>query len=160
MTSLAPEVEARLLALYAEVDAQIAAAKPRCDASGRCCRFREYGHTLFISMIEATHLLKSAPGYIQPVSGDFCPFQEGNLCTAREPRPLGCRIYFCDPNYEGVGEAITEAALKKLKQLSDEFNLDWRYAPLHWFLNEASPRPIIDASPRIPLTLTPPENST
>src|ERR1700759_358634 len=87
----------RVMAIYAAADAAVAEASPRCDASGRCCRFTEYGHTLFISAFEAELLLESAPPYQGPVSRDGCPFQVNGLCTARESRPLGCRIYFCDP---------------------------------------------------------------
>jgi hypothetical protein len=128
----------RVLALYAEADAAVAAAGPKCDASGRCCRFKEYGHTLFISNLEAEVLLAAAPPYSTPVSADFCPFQVDNLCTAREPRPLGCRVYFCDPTYQETGNAITEKFLRKLKELAEEFKVDWRYAPLHHFLNAAA----------------------
>ena len=60
-----------------------------------------------------------------------------NLCTAREPRPLGCRVYFCDPAYQDTGNAITETYLRRLKELADEHGTGWRYAPLHDFLNEA-----------------------
>ena len=130
-------IRARVRAIYAEVDAAVAAAGPKCDASGRCCRFKEYGHTLFISQFEAEVLLAAAPPFVQPVSTDFCPFQVDNLCTAREPRPLGCRVYFCDPAYEETGNQITETYLRKLKDLAEETRTDWRYAPLHIFLNEA-----------------------
>ena len=146
---MTPEsVRSRVLAVYAEVDAAVAAANPRCEASGRCCRFTEYGHTLFLSQFEADILLATAPLYSTPVTRDACPFQVDNLCTAREERPLGCRIYFCDPAYEGVGEAITEAALAKLKRLADEADTGWRYAPLHVFLNEADSRPLSVGSPQ------------
>ena len=79
--------------------------------------------------------LADAPPYEPPVSPDFCPFQKGNLCTAREPRPLGCRIYYCDPNYQETGNRITEEALHRLKQLAQDHGLEWHYAPLHHFLN-------------------------
>lgn len=148
----------RVYALYAEVDAAIAAAGPKCDSSGRCCRFKEYGHTLFISNLEAEVLLASAPPFEQPVSRDFCPFQVENLCTAREPRPLGCRVYFCDPSYQNTGNEITETYLRRLKALADELGLPWRYAPLHEFLNEAEPRSVhisktAENSTRIPLAV-------
>src|SRR5215472_7436396 len=130
----------QVLELYAEVDRQVAAAGPVCVASGRCCRFKEYGHTLFLSNLEADVLLAAAPDFEQPVSPDFCPFQKGNLCTAREPRPLGCRIYFCDPAYQETGQRISEEGLRKLKTLAQEYRVDWRYAPLHVFLNEAFSR--------------------
>src|SRR5437868_14927700 len=94
------DLRRRVLAIYAETDAAVAAAGPKCDASGRCCRFKEWGHVLFLSGLESEVLLESAPAFQPPVSADFCPFQKENLCTAREPRPLGCRIYFCDPAYQ------------------------------------------------------------
>jgi hypothetical protein len=147
----------RVLAIFAEADAAVAAAGPKCEGSGRCCRFKEYGHTLFISQLEADVLLAAAPPYPKPVSDEFCPFQQENLCTAREPRPLGCRVYFCDPNYQETGNQITETYLRRLKQLADELGADWRYAPLHIFLNEgesASPAPPPHQS-RIALPLAP-----
>src|SRR5689334_16628454 len=104
-----------VLALYADVDREVAAAGPVCVASGRCCRFKEYGHTLFLSNLEAEVLLHSAPAYDPAaVSPDFCPFQRGNLCTAREPRPLGCRVYYCDPNYQQTAQQISEKYLRRL----------------------------------------------
>ena len=144
------DLRARVLEVYAAVDAAVAAAGPRCDASGRCCRFAEYGHTLFLSQFEAEILLETAPAYEQPVSRDGCPFQVGNLCTARDERPLGCRIYFCDPAYPETGQKITEEAVARLKQLADEFSEPWRYAPLHVFLNEADRANRTDPKPSIP----------
>jgi hypothetical protein len=126
----------RLREIYAAADAAVAEAGPRCDASGRCCRFKEYGHTLFVSQIEADYLLAHAPPFAGPVSDAACPFQVENLCTAREPRPLGCRVYFCDPNYQEVGPQISEKYLGELKRLADKFDLGWRYAPLQLFLRE------------------------
>ena len=136
-----PELRERVLQVYAEVDAAIAAASPRCDASGRCCRFTVYGHTLFLSHFEAEILLDTAPPFARPVTRDGCPFQVNNLCTARGERPLGCRVYFCDPNFQEQQFAITEDAIAKLKRLADEFGAGWRYAPLHRFLNDST-RPL------------------
>ena len=135
---MSDELRRRVLELYREVDAAVAAAGPVCVASGRCCRFKEYGHTLFLSNLEADVLLAAAPPYDRPVSSDFCPFQKGNLCTAREPRPLGCRVYYCDPAYQETGARISEEYLRRLKRLADESGAEWRYAPLHTFLNEPS----------------------
>jgi hypothetical protein len=129
------ELRLQVLQLYHEVDREVAAAGPVCIASGRCCRFKEYGHVLFLSHLEADVLLAGAPAYdAGAVTPEFCPFQQGNLCTAREPRPLGCRVYYCDPNYQETCTNITEKYLARLKQLADEHGVGWRYAPLHWFL--------------------------
>jgi Fe-S-cluster containining protein len=126
-----------VLELYKEADAAVAAAGPVCIASGRCCRFKEYGHTLFLSRLEAEVLLADAPAYDpEAVTPDFCPFQKGNLCTAREPRPLGCRLYYCDPAYQGKAEELSEEFIARLKALADEAGSGWRYAPLHVFLKE------------------------
>jgi len=127
----------KVLEIYAEADREVAEAGPICVASGRCCRFKEWGHTLFLSNLEAKVLLDAAPPYAGPVTPDFCPFQKGNLCTAREPRPLGCRVYFCDPAYQERSHAISEKYVRRLKMLAEENGLPWRYAPLHVFLNEA-----------------------
>src|SRR5262245_42180280 len=111
-------VHRQVLELYREADAEVTAAGPVCVASGRCCRFKEYGHTLFLSNLEADVLLAAAPQYQGPVSSDFCPFQKENLCTAREPRPLSCRVYFCDPAYQEKGKEISEEYVRKLKGIA------------------------------------------
>jgi Fe-S-cluster containining protein len=135
----------QVLELYRAVDRDVAAAGPVCQASGRCCRFQEFGHVLFLSNLEAEVLLEGAPAYGRPVASDSCPFQVDNLCTAREPRPLGCRVFFCDPSYQETGNRLTETYLHRLKELADANGLEWRYAPLHIFLNEAT-------TPRDPVT--------
>lgn len=149
------ELQNRVRVVYAAADAAVAAAGPRCEASGRCCRFKEYQHTLFVSHFEAEILLATAPAYVKPVCADGCPFQVENLCTARDERPLGCRIYFCDPDYQERQNEITERALKELKDIAEEFGTGWRYAPLHVFLNEAErPEVSLESPRRIPLNLS------
>jgi hypothetical protein len=132
---LSPDLRRQVLQLYGDVDREVAQAGPVCVASGRCCRFKEYGHVLFVSNLEAAVLLADAPPYDQPVTADFCPFQKENLCTAREPRPLGCRVYYCDPTYQETGNRLTEKYLQSLKGVALEQGVAWRYAPLHHFLN-------------------------
>src|ERR1700745_2659688 len=116
----------QVLELYREVDQAVAAAGPVCVASGRCCRFKEYGHVLYLSNLEAEVLLAGAPPYEKPVSAEFCPFQKENLCTAREPRPLGCRVYYCDPTYQETSNLITEKYLRRLKQLAQDNSVPWQ----------------------------------
>jgi hypothetical protein len=126
----------QVLQLYAEADREVAASGPVCVASGRCCRFKEYGHVLYLSSIEADVLLSAAPPYDMPVSAEFCPFQHDNLCTAREPRPLGCRVYYCDPAYQDACSRIMEKYTRRLKEICEGEGLQWCYAPLHHFLNQ------------------------
>jgi Fe-S-cluster containining protein len=129
----------QVLEIYREADREVAAAGPVCVASGRCCRFKEFGHVLYLSSLEADVLLDGAPPYERPVSDEFCPFQKDKLCTAREPRPLSCRVYFCDPAYQEKMQEITEKYVHRLKDLAHEMGLEWRYAPLHYFLNNPEP---------------------
>src|SRR5262245_55351804 len=131
------DLRRRGLEIDSEADASVAAAGPVCVASGRCCRFAEYGHVLYISNLEAEVLLDGAPRYERPVSPEFCPFQKDKLCTAREPRPLSCRVYFCDAAYQNTGHQLTETYLRKLKELAGATGREWLYAPLHHFLNNA-----------------------
>jgi Fe-S-cluster containining protein len=134
-------VHLKVLDLYREADREVSAAGPICVASGRCCRFKEYGHVLFLSNLEADLLLGSLPAEDRPMpgpehlSGELCPYQKENLCTAREPRPLGCRIYYCDPAYQQTANGITEKYLRRLKDLAEELGVEWTYAPLHHFLS-------------------------
>jgi Fe-S-cluster containining protein len=134
-------VRGQLPVLYEELSREIAAAAPVCDLSGRCCRFREYGHTLFISRPEAELLLEEGLPEGAVIDDASCPFQIGGLCTARERRPLGCRIYYCDPSYTETGARLSERFIARLKELHDEGATPWEYRPLHHFLHEAVERP-------------------
>jgi hypothetical protein len=128
-----------LLALYAELDAEVAALAPVCELSGRCCRFAEYDHTLFLSAPEAELLLTDAPPPVRPLDeGSSCPWQdERGRCQARAARPLGCRVFFCDPVYLPVAPGLSERYLERVKQLTDAHDFPWNYAPLHAHLKRA-----------------------
>jgi Fe-S-cluster containining protein len=136
LPSLTVELRDELRAVYRSADEVVAGAGPVCEASGKCCRFTEYGHTLFLSDLEAALLLESAPPY-NSVTRHVCPFQVDGLCTARTDRPLGCRVYFCDPSYQDVMPEILESHLRQIKEIADRHGRAWRYAPLHAFLGEA-----------------------
>jgi hypothetical protein len=123
--------------LYEELDREVASLGPVCALSGRCCRFLEYGHTLFISFAEVRYLLELAPAPPSPLDqGATCPWQDSlGRCTARESRPLGCRIYHCDPAFEEELHRLSERFIDRLKALSTRHNIAWNYAPLHRHLH-------------------------
>ncbi len=125
--------------LYDELDAAVAGHGPTCQLSGRCCRFQEFGHTLFLSAPEADYLLGNAPPPARPLDeGSTCPWQDGRgHCTARDARPLGCRLYYCDPAYQDAIPELGEHFITRLKRLVDERGLRWDYAPLHRHLHAA-----------------------
>lgn len=133
---MTPEIREALRAVYRSADAAVAAAGPVCESSGKCCRFTEYGHTLFLTDLEAELLLETAPEY-SSVTRDTCPFQVDGLCTTRVDRPLGCRVYFCDPSYQDRMPVILESHLDQIKAIVTEHGLPWRYGPLHEFLGAA-----------------------
>ncbi len=142
--------------ILAEADAEIAGLKPVCRASGRCCKFEVYGHRLYVTAAEMVHfdhvcVKSSPPGQIEnqkskitnpPAAGvslqqffadaqpQGCPYQVGGLCTARDARPLGCRIYFCDENAQSWQNAIYEKYHARLRALHEQFGLPYRY--LEW----------------------------
>ena len=133
-----PPFHAELRALYGELDAEVARLAPICLISGRCCRFREYGHTLFVSAPEVQYLLSRASEPTRPLdAGETCPWQDDRgRCTAREARPLGCRVYFCDPAYQDAAPPLSERFIARLKRLAERHGLPWNYAPLHRHLHE------------------------
>ncbi len=130
---LAPNAQAELAALYSELDAAVARGGAVCQLSGRCCRFQEYGHALYVSAIEVEWLLDRAPPPVRPLDqGQTCPWQnERGLCTARNARPLGCRVYFCDPAFPPVAAELSERFIARLRELTTRHGLAWNYAPLH-----------------------------
>lgn len=136
---LADEARHPLRTLYAELDQAVAELAPVCQVSGRCCRFQEYGHTLFLSAAEAAVLIADAPPPSRPLDvGATCPWQDRNgRCTAREARPLGCRVYFCDPRYEAEAPELTERFLGRLKEMTALRGWPWNYATLDHHLAPA-----------------------
>ena len=86
---LPEHVRGQVLELYREVDEAVAAAGPVCVASGRCCRFKEYGHVLFLSNLEADVLL--AEGSPLGAAGDtgLLPFSEGKPLHGPPSTPPG-----------------------------------------------------------------------
>jgi hypothetical protein len=106
---LSPLAAADLCALYEQVDAEVARLGPVCQLSGRCCRFKEYGHTLFVSTLEAQHLMQNAPAPERPLDdGETCPSA-----------------------YD-----LSERFIAQLKTVTDKHGLTWNYAPLHRHLEE------------------------
>jgi hypothetical protein len=130
---------APLRALYEALDQRVGELAPVCRVSGRCCRFKEFDHTLFLTEPEAALLFADAPAPARPIDdGSSCPWQDGlGRCTAREARPLGCRVYFCDPAYQQHAPVLSETFLARLRRLVETIGLPWNYAPLHVHLAHA-----------------------
>ncbi|MFZ9882256.1 MAG: hypothetical protein ACO3QC_12735, partial [Phycisphaerales bacterium] len=109
------------------------ALAPTCNASGRCCRFGEWGHLLYVTGLEAAWCIResartpTAAEVLAAAGRDDCPFLESGLCAVHLARPLGCRAYFCDPRAEGWQEALSERMLARLRVLHDAHGVPYRY---------------------------------
>ena len=128
-----PALLAAVEALYADVQAAIDARRPRCDASGRCCRFETYGHRLFVTTAEAAHFVAA---HRQTTGRDLdlstwdalgCPLQTARLCNAHAYRPFGCRIFFCDPTADDWQHEQYELFHTRLKALHEAFRVPYYY---------------------------------
>ena len=130
--------------LFRELDRRIAAHQPTCRNRGACCKFGAFGHKLYVTTLELAYFhakhperfplavadsgpLESATAHGADPQDRTCPFQENGLCTTREGRPLGCRVFFCESADEDWQGAITEWALAQLRELHQRFGIAYSY---------------------------------
>lgn len=137
------EVLTAMSGFMAEADRLIAAQPATCWNRGKCCRFGQYGHRLFVTALEVVHYLatpeesnaasqvNALPGIQLPVipagREDACPHAFEGRCHARRRRPLGCRIFFCDPSARHWQGPLTETLLARLKVMHRELNVPYFY---------------------------------
>jgi len=130
------EVRDEIRGLYADLQVEIDRRQPLCVMSGRCCRFDEYGHQLYVTTAELaafmSELADKKPVQPPPGSGG-CPFQTGKICRVHLIRPMGCRIFFCDPTATEWQQAIYEQFHARLKKLHRDLSIpysyvEWRFA--------------------------------
>ena len=115
--------------LYRSVQAEIDGRRPVCVVSGRCCRFEEFGHRLFVTTLELArfvHELGAAPG-TESWDGTGCPFQRARLCTVHAIRPFGCRMFFCDATSTDWQNAAYERFHAELKHLHERLGVPYLY---------------------------------
>lgn len=157
-------VRRAVAAIFADIDQQIAARRPTCWLSGRCCHFEAFGHRLYVTGLEIAWLLAElADTANSPVAaaGDshapadtiatassqspwqarlepkgLCPFQVNKLCTVHAIRPLGCRIFFCQEGTDVWQHELYEEFLTRLRRLHDGYALPYRY--MEWRMGLAS----------------------
>lgn len=113
--------------IYAAADAE-ARADPalRCELSGRCCRFREAGHDLFVTGLEYREMEKwGGPGAEEE---GICPWLQGTLCGNREGRALACRTYFCSD--EAAAADLTERWHAEIRRLHERHGIPYDYRRL------------------------------
>jgi Fe-S-cluster containining protein len=133
-----PAVDAALGDLYRRLADEIEQRGPTCWISGRCCNFDDYGHRLYVTGLEAAWMWRYLDDAARqrlvdaddPANGSGCPFQIDRLCRVHALRPLGCRIFFCDPGARDWQNPVYERLLNALRQLHEQHDLAYRY--LEW----------------------------
>jgi Fe-S-cluster containining protein len=117
-----------LRAIYAAAERAIA-ARPElhCQLSGRCCRFREAGHELYLTRLEYEEMAER--GGTREADPAACPWLENGLCANREGRALGCRTYFCSD--EAAAAEVTETFHAEIRALHEQLAIPYVYASLH-----------------------------
>ncbi|MBV8879098.1 MAG: hypothetical protein JO332_03945 [Planctomycetaceae bacterium] len=135
-----PEVWRELEEIYAELDRELAALRPLCQTSGRCCRFKTFGHQLWTTGVELDYLVEKE-GLPEAAAAEegVCPYQKSGLCSVRDHRMLGCRIYFCDPAYASAMGPLYEKYHGRIKELHRRHAVPYRYGELLSSLRERHP---------------------
>ncbi|HVE39416.1 MAG TPA: hypothetical protein VNM14_05970 [Planctomycetota bacterium] len=123
------DVWKELEGIYADLDRELAVLRPLCQRSGRCCRFKEFGHQLWTTGVELDYLVEReglpTPG--SAAAGEACPYLKDGLCGVRDHRMLGCRIYFCDAGYAGAMGPLYEKYHARIKDLHRRHGLPYEY---------------------------------
>ena len=158
-----PEVRAAVEKLYAAVQGKIDERRPLCIVSGRCCRFEEFGHRLFVTTIEMAAFVHELNGRVTggpPMSfepknggdpsatqrikvqlplvwdGTGCPYQINKLCSVHAFRPFGCRMFFCDATSTEWQNQQYERFHAELKQLHETHKVPYFYIEWRQALRE------------------------
>lgn len=125
--------------VYRELQAEIDRRRPTCVVSGRCCRFEEYGHRLYVTTLELAAFMRGLSELPESrtaqISADpgRCPFQIKKLCGVHAIRPFGCRVFFCDESATDWQHEQYERFHSRLRSLHEElgvpyFYVEWRAA--------------------------------
>ncbi len=128
-----PEVVAAVERIHAEIEKEVREIGPACQMSGRCCRFEEYGHRLFITTAELAAFarrLREHPelgSLAAAADGNGCRFQSNGMCIAHLIRPMGCRLFFCDDRTQSRMHALYEEMHRKMKDLHGQHGVSYRY---------------------------------
>lgn len=127
------QISGELELVYEAIARAVDSRRPVCDQSGRCCKFEQWGHRLYVTGLEAAYLLArierplslSAIASAREAGG--CPFQKALLCSVHPIRPLGCRVYYCDATAQEWQKDLCERMLDEVKAIHDRHGLGYRY---------------------------------
>jgi hypothetical protein len=135
------DVDDCLRALHVHIDDVTDLHRPICIASGRCCRFREHGHLLAVSGLEALWTLQRAGRVLavdeaaRALEEGACAFLGGTMCTVHGRRPTGCRTYHCDGTARVWQEPLAESVHGAVRALHAQVGVPYLLAEWTWLLH-------------------------
>lgn len=120
-----------LQTLYRELEEELLPYQSLCTRLSRCCHFKDFGHRLYSLSLEVAFLWSQG----QRSAGDIPPLTCAYLntdgsCGNRTGRPLGCRIFFCDPGYQTTSQIFYEKYHQKLEGLVQKYHLHYFYGEM------------------------------
>jgi Fe-S-cluster containining protein len=133
------DVVSAIRAVYDRLADRVARRRPLCIASGRCCRFEEFGHRLYVTTIELAAFFAELPGHVEgnrlaarfgEWDGTGCPFQVQRMCGVHAIKPMGCRLFFCDASSTQWQQEEYERFHVEIKLLHETLDVPYRY--LEW----------------------------
>ena len=134
--SVSADTLAELKNIYHDLEKQLFRIQVECEICGECCHFHSYGHELRLTQLELAYLI-ACHGFRRPVREGICPYLEETRCTARDGRALGCRVYVCGEDKEGV-EDLYERFFAKIRALAKRKKLPLVYEELLTALEEVA----------------------
>ncbi len=121
--------------IYKELEEDLSRLAPECKACGRCCHFESFGHVLYASNLEVDYLLLKAGPPKKSIAKEVCPYLVDNLCTVRRHRTLGCRVFFCQKDWQDTSQELYQRYYRRIKELATRYQLEWCYAPMVELMN-------------------------
>ncbi len=118
-----------LRTIYQHLEKELMLLNPGCNKCGTCCNFTAFDHVLYASNIEVDFIVQNVKVPDFNVSDNVCPFLKDNQCSIRDFRTLGCRVFYCDPQYKEVLPTLYEKCYRLIKDLSKKYNTQWEYLP-------------------------------
>ena len=73
------------------------------------------------------YAVEEAGGGVPEAPSGRCPWHVDGLCRLRTGRPLGCRLYFCDPAWTDEMTEVYEIFHAELRALHARHGRDYRY---------------------------------
>ena len=118
--------------IYQLLEKELTQLNPGCNQCGTGCDFSTFDHVLYASSIEINYITQNVEVPDFNLADNVCPFLKDNQCSIRDFRTLGCRVFYCNPQYREVLCDMYEKYYHMIKELSNTYDVQWSYLP---FLN-------------------------